>query len=174
MAAPDPRKPHQPHKMHGLYALRRRLKLRGLRGIDKRYGAGRALMLWQLELVADLGGSEALSAQQRAVIEVASATKLLHDSVTRWMLEQPKLVNAKRRAVYPVVLQRQQLADSLARQMAMLGLERRQRTAPSLEEYVRERYGQNGSQRLEDGSRNDRDHDPRTDGGGAAAPEPHV
>src|SRR5258705_13755383 len=133
------------YQKHGLVTLKRRLYVQGLAGIDQRCRAARAIREWRLELEGDLGGPEAITAQQRAVLDVASVTKVLLDSVDRWLLEQEDgLVNRKRRAVYPVVLQRQQFADSLARQMAMLGLERRQRPAPSLQEYVAKKYGWNG------------------------------
>lgn len=130
----------RPYQQHGLHALKRRLKVRGLAGIDMRSAAARALVAWRHELEADLGGAAAISAQQRAVIDLASTTKLLLDSVDRYLLEQDGLVNRKRRAVYPVVLQRQQLADGLARYMAQLGLERRKPAAPSLESYIAARY----------------------------------
>jgi hypothetical protein len=51
------------------------------------------------------------------------------DSVDAWLLEQRSLVNARRRAVLPVVLQRQQLADALARYLSQLGTVRRPATA---------------------------------------------
>jgi hypothetical protein len=56
------------------------------------------------------------------------------------LLEQDSLVNRKRRALYPVVMQRQQLADALARYMTQVGLERRKPAMKGLEEYVTERY----------------------------------
>jgi hypothetical protein len=155
--------------------LKRRLSVLGMGGIDQRCRAARALREWRTELEGDLGGPEAISAQQRAVIDVASTTKLLLDSVDRWLLEQEDgLVNRKRRAVYPVVLQRQQLADSLTRQMALLGLERRQRPGPSLAEYVAEKYGHTGSapphESLQEAPHDHGDEDPRVDGPEAAAP----
>jgi len=159
--------------------LKRRLSVRGMGGIDRRCRAARALRVWRTELEGDLGGPEAISAQQRVVIDVASTTKLLLDSVDRWLLEQADgLVNRKRRAVYPVVLQRQQLADSLARQMAMLGLERRQRPATSLAEYVAEKYGHTGSEPPHDPP-HDNQHDngdegPRVGGTKGAAPDPCI
>lgn len=135
----------RPYQQHGLHTLKRRLKVRGLDGIDKRTATARALLGWRREIEADLGGPENLSAQQRAVVDVASTTKLLLDSVDRWLLEQGDgLVNRKRRAMYPVVLQRQQLADALARYMAMLGLERRRPPAPALEDYIRDKFGSAG------------------------------
>jgi len=46
----------------------------------------------------DLGGHETITATQRAVLEAVSVTKLMLDSVDRWLLEQHDgLVNRKRR-----------------------------------------------------------------------------
>jgi hypothetical protein len=78
---------------------------------------------------------------QRAVVEVATRTYLLLESVDRFLLEQSSLVNKSRRQVYPVVLQRQQLADALARYMNQLGLERRAREVPTLGEYLASKGG---------------------------------
>jgi len=146
-------------------------------GIDRRCRAARAIREWRVELEGDLGGPAAVTAQQRAVLDVASVTKVLLDSVDRWLLEQEDgLVNRKRRAVYPVVLQRQQLADSLARQMAMLGLERRQRQAPNLAEYVAEKYGHTGREAPHDphqeAQHDNGDKDPRVGGTERAASGP--
>lgn len=68
-------------------------------------------------------------------------TKLLLDSVDAWLLRQPSLVNARRRALLLVVLQRQQLADGLARYLSLLGLERRPRPVMDLDRYLETRYG---------------------------------
>ena len=57
--------------------------MRGLAGIDMRSAAARALVAWRAEIEADLGGPAAISAQQRAVIDLASTTKLLLDSIDR-------------------------------------------------------------------------------------------
>jgi hypothetical protein len=88
-------------------------------------------------LVADLGGEEVTSAMQRAVLEVAAKTYLFLESVDRFLLSQESLVNKSRRQLFPVVLQRQQLADALARYMRDLGLERRTREIPALAEYLK-------------------------------------
>lgn len=139
----------RPYQQHGLYSLKRRLKVQGLAGIDRRSRAARALAAWRAELEDDLGGPEAITAQQRAVLDAVSVTKLMLDSMDRWLLEQDDgLVNRKRRSLYPVVLQRQQLADSLARHMAMLGLERRKAEAKDLSDYLAEKYGSNGTEQV--------------------------
>ena len=42
-------------------------------------------------------------------------------------MTQPRLVNARKRSLIPVLLQRQTLANGLARYLSQLGLERRQK-----------------------------------------------
>jgi hypothetical protein len=73
---------------------------------------------------------------------MATKTHLFLASVDRFLLEQPCLVNRSRRQLFPVVLQRQQLADALSRYMNQLGLKRRAKPIQSLDDYVRQRYGQ--------------------------------
>jgi hypothetical protein len=132
----------RPYQQHGLNHLKRRLKVRGLGGIDRRSKAARALSAWRIELEDDLGGPRAISAQERVILDAATSTRLLVDSLDRWLLEhEHALVNQKRRAVYPVVLQRQQLVDSLVRQLLALGLKRRQAPAKNLSGYLAEKYG---------------------------------
>jgi hypothetical protein len=144
----------RPYSRHGLNALKARLKLRGLHAIDRRSAAARALAAWRRELVEDLGGESAISAQERAILDLAAQTKLLLDSVDAWLMEQPTLVNARRRALLPVVLQRQQLADALARYMGQVGLKRRRREMPSLQTYLAEKYGGNSRQGGEESETN--------------------
>jgi hypothetical protein len=47
------------------------------------------------------------------------------DSIDAWILTQPSLVNKRNRSLLPVVRERTQLADALARYLGMLGLSRR-------------------------------------------------
>src|SRR5437867_964852 len=108
---------------HGLGTLKRTLRQLGGRVLDRRTTLGRQLAAWKAELVRDLGGD--VSTQQAAVIELAVRTKLLLDSIDAWLLAQPSLVNARKKALLPVVRERQQVADALARYMGQLGLERR-------------------------------------------------
>jgi hypothetical protein len=48
-------------------------------------------------------------------------------------------VNSRKRTLLPVVRERQALADSLARYLAQLGLERRTKPVPSSDDYLRQR-----------------------------------
>ncbi|MFQ5947021.1 MAG: hypothetical protein ACE5NC_12380 [Anaerolineae bacterium] len=138
MSPPKPPQNRRPYQRHGLVALQNALK-----GVAERENwleslgdVGDALKAWKADLVSDLGGEEAVSTQELAVVELAVKTHLLLESVDRWLLEQPSLVNKSRRQLFPVVLQRQQLADALARYMGQLGLKRRARPVPSLQEYI--------------------------------------
>jgi hypothetical protein len=84
-----------------------------------------ALRKWRADVIDDLGGKDAISTQQEALIDLACKSKLLLDSVDAWLMTQPSLVNKRKRSLFPVVLQRQTLADGLARYLGQLGLERR-------------------------------------------------
>ena len=129
------------YSRHGLHALKSRVKVAGLAALDGRTVAAQALLEWRRDLIADLGGDAAISAQQRALIEVATRTRLYVDHLDAFLMAQRTLVHAKRKAVLPVLRERQALADSLARILGQLGLERRQQPPKSLAEYITEHYG---------------------------------
>ena len=93
---------------------------------------GRALAEWRTLLIADLGGADTVTTAQSQVIEVAARTKLLLDSIDAWLIQQPRLVNGRTRACFPVVVQRQQIANALVNHLETLGLERRAPKALSL------------------------------------------
>ena len=119
-----------------LRKLKRAVQQLGEHAIDRRTTLGKALAQWRTDLVQDLGGPDAVSTQELAVVDLAVKTKLLLDSVDAWLLTQPSLVNARKRTLLPVVLQRQQLADALARYLVLLGLKRRQAPVASLDAYL--------------------------------------
>ena len=95
------------------------LSRRGNKAIDRRTMTGKALAKWRSDLIADLGGN--VSTQQSALIDLAVKSKLLLDSIDAWLLTQRSLVNARKKALLPVVRERTALADSLARYLSMLG-----------------------------------------------------
>ncbi len=113
---------------HGLYSMKRIVNEQGLRTIDGRSSIGRALSRWRSDLIRDLGGDTAISTQQEALVDLAVKSKLLLDSIDAWLLQQPSLVNKRKRTLLPVVRERQQLADGLARYLNQLGLERKTKT----------------------------------------------
>lgn len=130
---------------HGLHTLKATLDRLGGRALDPDSEVGRAAAAWRAELVQDLGGEEAVTAQQATVIDLAVRTKILLDSVDGYLVQLESLVNKRKRAVWPVVQQRQQLADALAKYMQQLGLERRSKPVPSLHEYIAKKSGEGGA-----------------------------
>jgi len=128
---------HSSDGKHGLTTLKRAIKELGDRVIDKRTTLGKSLQRWRRDLIADLGGVDAVSTQQLAIVDLAVKTKLLIDSIDVWLLTRPTLINGRKRALLPAVLQRQQLADALARYMVQLGLSRR-RSAVDLAQAFRQ------------------------------------
>jgi hypothetical protein len=61
---------------------------------------------------------------------------LIVDHCDGFLLSQPSLINKRRKALLPIVKERQVLVDSLSRLLQQLGLERQARPMPSLQEYV--------------------------------------
>ena len=108
---------------HGLTTLKSAVRRLGVRTVDRRTTLGKQLVAWRAAIIEDLGGNP--STAQRAVVDLAMRTKLMLDSIDAWLLSQPSLVDKRKRALLPVVKERQQLADSLARHLGQLGLERR-------------------------------------------------
>ena len=129
-------KGNQNRLKHGVHAVTRAVKALGInRALDRRTATGKALARWRQDLIADLGGD--VSTQQDAIISLAIKTKLILDSIDVWLLQQPSLIDKRKRAVLPAVRERQSLADALARYLAMLGLER-QRKVKTLGELLTE------------------------------------
>ena len=128
--------PNPRNTSHGLTLMKRAVKAHGMRSIDGRTKLAKALDHWRDQLLSDLGGTEQVSTQQLTIVNLAVKTKLLLDSIDSWLLQQPTLVNARKRALLPAILQRQSIADALARYMTQLGLERKAKQMLSLSEYL--------------------------------------
>jgi hypothetical protein len=88
---------------------------------------GKAAERWRHEIIDDLGGRDNISAQQSAIIDLAVKNKLILDSIDRWIFRQPSLIDKRKRALLPVVRERQSIANGLAEYMDRLGLERKLR-----------------------------------------------
>jgi hypothetical protein len=107
---------------HGLTAWRKTLAKLGTQRLDQRSAIAVAAKRFKADLVRDLGGD--VSRQQETVIELAARTWIIIQSLDQWLMLQPSLVLARKRALIPALVQRQQLADSLTRMLERLGLER--------------------------------------------------
>jgi hypothetical protein len=117
-------------------ALKVRVKVRGLAAIDMRTSAAQALIAWRNELLRDLGGEESISAQRMALVELSVRTRLFLDHLDSYLLSQSSLINKRRKGIVPVLRERQQLADGLARLLGQLGLNRVPKPIPSLREFI--------------------------------------
>jgi hypothetical protein len=135
------RKRHREYSKSGLWSLKAAVKVLGGRAIDRRTKVGQALEAWREDLIADLGGREALSVQKLALVDVALKTKLLLDSVDVWILGQKSLVNARRKSLLPVVRERALLVSAFQSVLRDLGLERVPGETPRLRDYLRARSG---------------------------------
>ncbi len=134
----------RPYSRHGLNAAKARVKLRGLAAIDMRTVAARQMVTFRDDLVAALGGENDLSPQRRKLVEMTARVALFLDHLDGWLAEQKSLVNHRTRSVLPALVQRQSLADHLARLLDRLGLDRVPQKVVSLEEYVASKYGGDG------------------------------
>jgi hypothetical protein len=122
-------------RQSGFWAARRAVQRFGEHTLDGRSGIAKELAALRTQLVNDLGGE--VSTQQSIVIGLALKTHLLLESLDNFIFGEMQCpVNKKRRAVYPVIRERQALADSLARYMQILGLERVPKPVLSLQEYL--------------------------------------
>ena len=125
------------YQQHGVHTLKRAVRTLGARALPGRSTAlGRALHEWRTSLVADLGGEEAISTQQRALIEMAVRTKLLVDSVDAYVLAMPSPVNRQKHCLFAVVRERQALVGQLQSILRDLGLERRAKPTMDLQTYL--------------------------------------
>jgi hypothetical protein len=101
------------YSKHGLIAMKSALSKPGAKAIDRKTKIGRALLQWRNELIEDLGGMNAVTTQQLAIVELAVKSKLMLDSIDAWLLKQPSLVNARKKSLLPVVRERQQLTGAI-------------------------------------------------------------
>jgi hypothetical protein len=122
----------------GLQLMRRAADVLGNRVVSKRTRAGKALLAWREDLVSDLGGPESISSQEAALLDVAVRTKWILDSVDAWIISQPSPVSNKTRGVLTAVRDRAALAGTLKGCLEAVGMRRRSKPVPSLEQYVAE------------------------------------
>src|SRR5262245_51425846 len=135
----SPKRRRRSYKRHGFYTLKTTLRALGPRVIDRRTSIGKALAEWRDVLVRDLGGASALSMQQSALVDLLVRQKVLLESIDAWLLVQPSLVNARKRALLPVVRERQVVADAMSKYLGQLGLERRAKPVEDLGAYMKRR-----------------------------------
>jgi hypothetical protein len=80
--------PTRSYQRHGLHVLERRLEAGD---IDPGSPIGVALTAWRADLIRDLGGEDAVSTQQMALVDLAARTWLLIGSVDDFVLRMPSV-----------------------------------------------------------------------------------
>jgi hypothetical protein len=78
----------------------------------------------------------ALSTGQRTLLETAAHTVLQLRRVDAFIAAMPSIVHTKRRQLYPVIVQRTSLVNTLKALLTELGLERRAKQVPDLDIYL--------------------------------------
>jgi hypothetical protein len=140
--SPIPAKPRHPvadnATKHGHWPREAALTRVGFDGIDKRTTGGRIFFERREQLIADLGGRDALSQIQHDMIERYMRFCVLIDSIDNWLFRQNSLVNKRKRCLYPIVRERAALEDSANRLAQTIGIERKAKAVPDLHDYIRE------------------------------------
>lgn len=127
-------KPIQKTALKGMMA---RVSARGLGALDRRSAGYIALKAWQEQLTKDLGGE--LSTQEAALVELITRTKLFLDSIDLFLMEQPSLVNKKKRTAWAILATRNSMANTLSNLLNQVGLAKRESRMKSLAEFLEER-----------------------------------
>jgi hypothetical protein len=119
--------------VHGLKTLRRAVQQLTTRRLDGRSAVAVAVRRWKDDVRRDLGGD--LSRAQETILEAVAQSWVILSSLDDWIARQPSLVT-KKRQVIPVVVQRMQIAEGLARNLERLGLERKAKDPLDLATYL--------------------------------------
>jgi hypothetical protein len=105
--------------------MRKSLTTLTTRRVDGRSRVAVAVRQFRADITADLGGS--LSRAQEVILEDAAQAWVIRSALDDYIMRQPALVT-KKRALIPVVRERMQVAEHLAKQLDRLGLERKAKT----------------------------------------------
>jgi hypothetical protein len=99
----------------------------------------RAAREWRQDVIADHGGISVLTAARCALLDAAVGTFIVLHSLDAFLFELANargLASRKHRRAFPIVADRMRVADSLARQLQTLGLDRQPPKVQSLDEYL--------------------------------------
>jgi hypothetical protein len=99
---------------------------------------------WRESVISDLGGRDAMTTTKLALLNASVGTWIVLSSIDAYLFQMASadgLVSRKHRRVFPIVEQRMRVADTLARQLAALGLERVPQRVQTLDAYIASKYG---------------------------------
>jgi hypothetical protein len=107
-----------------LRAAHRRVEIKGLNAIDKRFASAKALLAWRAELCEALGGTDQLSPQQLVLIDQVTRLKLYLDNTDSFLMSLPSLILKQKKKMVPLVRERLALAAELRATLQLIGLKK--------------------------------------------------
>ena len=169
--ASSPTKHRRSYRKSGAYTLKKAVQVLGSRALPtKRTALGRELRAWRDSLVADLGGPDAVSTQQVALVEKAVTQKLICDSLDAYVLAMSSLVDKRHRTLWPVVRERAAQVTLLQSILRDLGLGRRSRDVSFVEQVAALHRQREAARRPANGSPAGDEPAPEQGGSGGSAP----
>ncbi len=97
--------------------------------IDKRTTAGKNLIASKNGLIKDCGGEAQVDTMQRILIQNQSVLQACVSHLSAYLLEQPSLVDKRRKTVIPALLQLKELNDAVTRNLQLLNQTRGEKPA---------------------------------------------
>jgi hypothetical protein len=119
--------------------MRKTLRALTTKRLDGRSAVAVAVRNWKGDVRADLGAD--LTRAQETILEATAQAWVILSSLDDYIARQPSLVTRKRQLL-PVVVQRMQVAEGLARNLERLGLDRKAKPVPDLTTYLATREKQ--------------------------------
>lgn len=133
---------------HRLRTLKTAVKVLGGRTIDRRTKVGQALALYRADLIEALGGENVVTPQRLTIIDRAVIpTAFYLSSVDAYLMQLGDGIISKRyRKLFPIVEQRQKMADALVNYLNRLGLDRHRAQVFDIDEYAKRVAKENGGE----------------------------
>ncbi|MBX3027516.1 hypothetical protein KF840_21680 [bacterium] len=126
-------------RIHGSSRAAADLKELVRRSMDGRTSEAREVAEWCADYAGDLGGLDELTTAQRTLLQHAGHTVLQLRRVDAFIASMETIAHRKRRQLYPIIVQRAALVNTLRGLLSDLGLERRAKQVPDLDAYLRDR-----------------------------------
>ncbi len=128
----------------GAFTVRRERKELRSAAMDGRTGEAHYVADQRADLLADIGGADNVTAQQRWLADEASFLRLELAYVRTFLAENPP-ISRKRRAAHPILKDYLAMVNALRSILSDLGLERRAKDTESLDVYLSRRAQLAGS-----------------------------
>ena len=137
---------------HGFYAAKHALNLRSFDELDRRKRVVREIVATRDDLLAELGGADNATVQERIIVENIARDVALRDTVDAYVfsLVSPLRGRGKTKTVVPIIRERDLIIKRIQAGLALLGLERREKRVQSLSEYIEQTYGQKAANESEE------------------------